>query len=537
MEVKHYFQVVTKWWWLAVASVLVATAASYVSLQHTPRIYQATTTVQVGQATEQENPSYADFTISQQLAQTYLNMVSRRPILEGAALALGLPYVPWSGNVSARLVGGTQLLEITVRDTDPEIARAIADEIAQQLILQSPNRIAEDEERQAFVHEQLKKLEDSIRTTGEEIVAEQEKLDAASSARAIQQYQSNITAMQQKLANYQSTYASLLQSVEGRTNYISVFESAVASTQPISPRVGQTLMLAAAIGLALALGGAFLIEFLDDTIKTPEDVTRAVHLPTVGAIVRMNGKTGDTRLVPLHQPLSPAAEAYRALRTNIQISSVDKPIHTLVVTSANPLEGKSTTVANMSVVMAQAGKSVIVVDADLRRSSIHKIFQMANREGLTNALIESEPSAEVWLQETKVEKLRVLTSGPLPPNPSELLGSQKMVRLVEQLRKTAEIVIFDAPPLLSVTDAVILALEADGVLLVVEAGRTRRTAIRDAVDQLGRVGAKVLGVVLNGVPPRQTMGYHYGYYEKGRVKPGRAHLPWLGRRHSQPPPP
>jgi len=329
----------------------------------------------------------------------------------------------------------------------------------------------------------------------------------------------------------------LLQSVEGRTNYISVFESAVASKNPISPRVGQTLMLAAAIGLALALGGAFLIEFLDDTIKTPDDVTRAVHLPTVGAIVRMNGKTGDTRLVPLHQPLSPVTEAYRALRTNIQISSVDKPIRTLVVTSANPLEGKSTTVANMSVVMAQADKSVILVDADLRRSSIHKIFQMANREGLTNVLLEDEPSPDRWLQGTGVENLRVLTSGPLPPNPSEMLGSQKMVQLIERLKKAADIVIFDAPPVLSVTDAVVLALQADGVLLVIEAGRTRRTAARNAVDQLGRVGAKVLGVVLNGVSPRQTMGYYYGYYDDGGVKPKRGHLPRLGRRRAQPPSP
>jgi len=387
------------------------------------------------------------------------------------------------------------------------------------------------------VHGELIRLEDSIRATGEEIVAEQEKLDAANSARAIQQYQSNIAALQEKLDSARATYASLLQSVEGRTNYISVFEPAVASSNPISPRVGQTLMLAAAIGLVLALGGAFLIEFLDDTIKTPDDVTRAVHLPTVGAIVHMDGKTGDTRLVPLHQPLSPVTEAYRALRTNIQISSVDKPIRTLVVTSANPLEGKSTTVANMSVVMAQADKSVILVDADLRRSSIHKIFQMANREGLTNVLLEDEPSPDRWLQGTGVEKLRVLTSGPLPPNPSEMLGSQKMIQLIERLKKAADITVFDAPPVLSVTDAVVLALQADGVLLVVEAGRTRRTAARNAVDQLGRVGAKVLGVVLNGVSPRQTMGYYYGYYDDGGVKPKRGHLPRIGRRRAQPPSP
>jgi capsular exopolysaccharide synthesis family protein len=190
---------------------------------------------------------------------------------------------------------------------------------------------------------------------------------------------------------------------------------------------------------------------------------------------------------------------------------VDEPLRTLVVTSANPSEGKTTTLANLGVVMAQAGNQVVLVDTDLRRSMLHKKFEVPNREGLTNALLEDEPVLDGWLQETEIENLRVLTSGPLPPNPSELLGSQKMRKLIERLKDEADVILFDAPPVLMLSDASVLALETDGVLLVAEAGRTRRTAARQAVERLQELGVNVVGVVLNRVRPQRPKGY--GYYQ------------------------
>jgi len=509
MELRQYFMAIKKWWWLLVASTLVATVAGYVSVSRMPRIYQATTTVIVGQGLQSSNPNSQDLYISQQLAQTYREMVSRAPILSGAAEMIGLPYVPRAEDVSAWLVTGTQLMGIAVRDTDPERARALADAIVQQLILQTPNAIAEEQERRAFVQTQLTNLEESIRATEAEIVAEQARLDAANSARAIQQYLANIAALQERLATYRATHSSYLDGVEGRTNYISVFEPAVRPTRPVSPNIVSTVGMAAVIGLALAVGGAFLIEFLDDTVKAPEDLQRTAQLTTLGTISRVPASDGKYRLMAAEEPMSHIAEAYRALRTNIRISSVDEPIRTLIVTSPNPREGKSTTAASLGVVVAQSGTSVILVDADLRRASLHRYFSLPSKEGLTNVLVQDNLSIDGWLQQTEVENLRVMTSGPLPPDPADLLGSKKMHHLIECLEQEADLIIFDTPPTLAVSDATVLALEADAVLLVVDAGRTRSVAVRRAMEDLERAGAHVVGAVLNRVATRPSKGYYY----------------------------
>ncbi len=511
MELKEYWNIVKRWWWLMVACVLVASVSSYIGTLGMPRVYQATTTVMVGQTLQQSNPNSSDLWISQQLAQTYAEMVKRQPILKAAATALGLEYVPSGGNVSTRQVPGTQLLEISVRDTIPERAQAIADEIAHQLILQSPTE-SEDAERQAFVRERLAGLEENIQRTEEEIAEEQAKLEAANSARAIQQYQANISGLEQKLSSYESTYASLLLSAQGGTNYISIVEPASLPISPISPNVRETVMLAAAIGLALAVGGAVLIEFIDDTVKSPEEASRMTGLPVLGTISRIEGEGyADKLIVDLH-PLSTVAEAYRVLRTNVRFSFVDREMEMLLVTSPGPTEGKSVTVANLATVMAQSGLRVVVVDTDLRRPVQHKIFGVSNAEGLSNAVLDPEQGAERYLQSTEVEGLWVLPSGPLPPNPAELLGSERMAEVVAELRTFADLLLFDSPPALVVTDAAVLAgrLES-GVLLVTDVARTRRGMAKRAVEELERVHADMLGVVVNRMTQHEG-GYYYQYY-------------------------
>lgn len=522
MELKRYISAIKKWWWLLVASTLVATVSGYYAVSRMPRIYQAATSLMVGQSLNEANPTNQDLYISGQLAQTYREIVTRQPILRGAADALGLSFVPRAEDVSAWLVPGTQLLGIAVRDTDPERARALADAIAQELIEQTPNEIEEDQARQGFVRSQLLSLEENIEITEEEILAEQARLDAANSARAIQQYQTNIAALQEKLSAYQATYASLMQSVEGRTNFIAVFEPAAASTTPVSPRVMETVLLAAASGLLLAVGGIVMIEFLDDTVKSADEVKQLTGLTVLGAISRIPGGDSDEKLLQLEETPFPILEAYRTLRTNLLVSSIDKPIETLIVTSPVPRDGKSTTVANLGIIMAQAGKSVILVDADLRRSALHKAFQLPNREGLTNVLLQGEPTLDGWLQETGVDNLHLLSSGPLPPNPPELLGSHKMRRLLENLTQEADMVIFDSPPMLAVTDATVLSMMADGVLIIADAQKTRRGAIKEAVENLRQAEANILGAVLNRVPLRggEYSYYRYDYYGQRKRRRG-----------------
>ncbi len=215
-----------------------------------------------------------------------------------------------------------------------------------------------------------------------------------------------------------------------------------------------------------------------------------------------------TGLVTLTHPRSPVSEAYRSLRTNIQFYSLDHPIQTLLITSAGPDEGKSTTVANLAVTFAEAGREVLVVDCDLRRPSLHLLFDRPNDPGLTVAIREERALGEVIVP-TAVPNLRLLPSGPLPPNPSELLASRRMDRVLDGLRNLAEVIVFDAPPTVAVPDAVILGAKVDGVLLVVSAGRTKRDHALKAKRALEKINAKVLGVVLNNV---KFDGSLYQYY-------------------------
>ncbi len=220
-----------------------------------------------------------------------------------------------------------------------------------------------------------------------------------------------------------------------------------------------------------------------------------------------NGNRHPTSLIALRDPQSLAAEAYRTLRTNIQFSSLDKPLQTLLITSTAPDEGKSTTLANLAVTMAQAEQRVIVVDCDLRRPSLHTLFGLANEPGLTNVILQQN-DMPLPLQATGVPGLSVLASGPLPPRPADLLGSRRMEALIARLRAEADIILFDTPPVIAVTDAAVLATRLDGVLLVLQAGKTRRDRAREARRQLEKVKANLIGVVLNNARPEAGYGYY-----------------------------
>jgi non-specific protein-tyrosine kinase len=214
-------------------------------------------------------------------------------------------------------------------------------------------------------------------------------------------------------------------------------------------------------------------------------------------------------LITVSEPRSSSSEAYRALRTNLDFASLDQALKTLVVTSAGVSEGKSTTLANLAVVSAQAGRRVVLVDADLRRPTLHQIFGLNNETGLTAALMDEAILSAPPIQDTAIEGLSVLTSGPLPPNPAELMGSRRMEALIEVLAQQADQVFFDTPPVVAVTDAAVLATKVDGVLLVVSAGQTRREYARTAVQRLQQINARLVGTVLTNM----QMGAGFkGYY-------------------------
>ncbi|MCG0275498.1 MAG: CpsD/CapB family tyrosine-protein kinase [Thermosediminibacteraceae bacterium] len=216
----------------------------------------------------------------------------------------------------------------------------------------------------------------------------------------------------------------------------------------------------------------------------------------------------------MDDPKSVVSEAFRMLRTNLQFASVDRPLKKIMVTSSVPQEGKSTVIANLAICIASAGSKVLLVDADLRRPNIYKLFLLENYKGLSNLLAENLPKDAV-VNKTKVENLHVITSGPVPPNPAEILGSARMKNFLDQVSSEYDMVLIDAPPVNSVADASILSSLVDGVILVVEAGSTEREAAIVAKQQLEKVNARILGVVLNKVKQEKSGGYYYYYYYYG----------------------
>lgn len=218
--------------------------------------------------------------------------------------------------------------------------------------------------------------------------------------------------------------------------------------------------------------------------------------------------TNERRLITLSDTRSPISEQYRTVRTNIQFSSVDSTIKTLMITSAGPSEGKSTTVANLAVVFAQQEKKVLLIDADMRKPTVHYTFQLHNHRGLTNVLTKQTSLLDA-INKTDQENLVILTSGPIPPNPAELLASRSMDELLDEALKSFDIILFDTPPVLAVTDAPILANKCDGTILVVNSGRTEMEAALKAKELLMSANAKLLGTVLNQKKAKDSQYYYY----------------------------
>jgi polysaccharide biosynthesis transport protein len=524
MELKDYFTPLRKLWWLILASTLVAVGVSFITVRQQPNTYRAATKLMIGRAIDNPNPTSFDFYLTQQLATTYADIANTWPVREQTMARLGLDWLP---AYTVRAQTNSQLLEIAVTDTDPVRAQVVANELANQLILQSPTAPRpEEQERQAFVENELSDLESIITETREEIAAKQDELESLVSARQIAEVQNQIATLQAKLTSMQANYAALLANTEeGALNTLTIIDPARLPTSPVGPNRGLSVLLAAVMGFGVAAAAAYLLDYLDDTVKTPQDVEGVSGLPTLAGIARMKSENGSYELITSKHPRSPISEAYRVLRTGIQFSDVDKLHKTLLISSPSPVEGKSLTAANLAVVMAQAGHNVLLIDADLRRPVQHKIFSLNKNQGLTNLLLPSDldlekPSPELtahleqFLQRTAEPGVTVLTSGRVPPNPSELLGSYKMKKLLRILATMFDIILLDSPPVLAVTDAVVLSTRVDGVVFVVNAGTTRRNQLKLGAERLREVNANLIGVVLNRLTPKSEGYYYYYYYQK-----------------------
>jgi capsular exopolysaccharide synthesis family protein len=509
-----WMMIMQRIWIIIIGTVVIGGIVFIISKQSTP-IYQATTSVLINEAPATKATDYTSIVTSERLAQTYAQLMLKQPVLEGVIEQLGIPLTAEQLRKKLDIlpVRDTTLIDVKVEDTDPTRAALIANAIVAEFSKQNGDlQSSRYETMKSSLENQLSQLQTRIQKNNEDLAA----------LEINNENQGERDRLEANQAQYQQTYAYLLQSYEQvrlteaqSTSNIVQVEPATIPERPIRPRIFVNTMLACVVGFMLTVGLVFLIDALDDTLKKPEEIANQLGLPILGVIERHEVEEGSPITATL--PRTPVSEAFRSLRTNIQFASVDKPIHTLLVTSPSPAEGKSTIAVNLGVVLAHSGRKVIVVDGDLRRPRVHKVLGITNKTGLSDLFVQDSIHLSGIIQETSIENLFALTTGELPPNPSELLGTEKLELILEKIKEEFDSVIVDSPPVMAVTDSAILSPKVDGVLLVVKPGVTQMAVAKQCVELLQRGGAKLLGVVLNEVNLQGSRYYYYkGYYYASR---------------------
>ena len=516
IELSRVVEVVLRRWWLVIGLTIIAAVAGYLVSQQMSPVYQATTTMMVGQFMQSADLNRTDIQTSEALAITYANIAVRQPVMQGVVDALGLNQ-SWQDvkkQVSVSTVEGSQLLEITVEATTPTQASAIADEVTNQLILMSPTGLKNQQEEieSAFLRAQIVNVRQRIEEGQNRINELDAQIESTTSESKLAELQKEKTDVINIITEWEKSYVSLSAFVaqDKSPNYLVVIEPAHASSSPVRPRIPFNTLMSGVFGAVLALGIIFIMDLMDDTYKSLNEVYESKDLNVLGVVGTISGKSDAERILSNHSPFSPVTESYRIIRSNIPIHSKEHPTRSIIVTSSISGEGKSLTAANLAVVMAQAGYQTILVDADFRRPSLHTAFSVKNEGGLSDLLLSPEQDIVESLKSTSTNRLRLLTVGSALEDPTERLESSRMTEIVNCLEQAADIVIYDSPPVMLVADTRILAKLVDGTVLVLRAGKSRRSATRQALADLQKADAKLLGVVFN----KAIVQSIYGAYKK-----------------------
>jgi polysaccharide biosynthesis transport protein len=307
-----------------------------------------------------------------------------------------------------------------------------------------------------------------------------------------------------------------------RTGNVRIIDLAEIPNDPIKPKKTQSIVLAMIMGIVLSMGTAFFLERIDSTVKIPEDIKQHLNIPYLGPVpdfsslhdedkTEMEAIKFKNELITLANPKSTASEAYRGIRTNILFSSADVSPQVMLISSSAPAEGKTVTAANLAIVMAQMGNKVLLIDCDMRKPKINKIFETSRDIGISTILVGRCEIDEAIIS-TTIPNLDIISSGPLPPNPSEIIGSNKMVTVINKLRDRYERIIIDSPPITAVTDAAVLAKYADGIIIIIRCGETHVEIIKNGLNQLRSVNAHIFGAILNCVNMGRESYYYYQYH-------------------------
>ncbi len=532
MKLPYYLAIIRKRLWVVILTCIVGIAISFWYSLAKPPMYRSVVTLMIHPATSEQGSNFTQAELARGLAATYVEYLKTEAFAEKVVknLELDLTIEELLGSMSASFVPDTQFLKIVAISLVPEEAQKIAANVAETFIAeneaQQQTELAAQEEADAETELMREKLENALGYYEEQTTFLQARLEELKAQPPSQQIFDEILGIQRELVGLEQLKVEVINNLtelrpapkDVAINRVTIVSPATFPRAPLNRGIVKNALLAAVAGIALGLLLAFLPEYLDYTFRTPEDLEAALNSTALGAIQAVDyGADPEDKvelLVTRHYPRSSVAEAFRALRTNIKFARPDKEIDSMLVTSGQPGDGKSLVAANLSVAIAQGGKNVILVDADLRRPSIHRFFGLPNRAGFTDLILDSTVDFADYLQETDVPNLRVLTSGPLPPNPLDMLSSQRASQLIDALKADADVVIFDTPPIVTVTDAQVISPQIETALLVVAAGSTPRDVVMKAYQSLQRIDIDVLGPVLNRVR-LADLGYYYHYYYYG----------------------
>ncbi|MCC6300277.1 MAG: polysaccharide biosynthesis tyrosine autokinase [Anaerolineales bacterium] len=503
MDINAYIKPLVKWWRLLVVTTLLAVVSSAVSSFFLPELYLSRTTLIIGSSISNPNPEAGQIYVSQQLLSLYAEIALREPVQEATMAALGIDWLP---EYEAQVVPNTQLLEISVTDTIPARAQIIANELARQLILQTPAANAsETGQRQEFITQQLSSLESQIQETTDQIEELQKTLLTVNSISQAAEIEREINQLTAKLSALRDNYATFLaNSQQGAVNILNIVEPANLPTQPVSANKLLIVGLAGGIGLLLAVCAAYLLEFMDRTIKTTSDVERVFNLPVIGYLATIAENGNNATYVTTH-PNSLVAESFRLLHSNLEFFQVYNSARTILVTSPTQGNGKTTVAINLALTIAASDQKVAVVDADLRRPAVHKALKISQSPGLAD-IIHSKINAKEVVRPVKGKKIDAVTAGEIPPSVTEVVGSKRIAAILNDLRDDYDTIIVDAPPLV-ISDSYTLASKVDGIILVLEPGLTKDDQAKVIKEQLNRAGARVIGIVFNKVSEISAKSY------------------------------